>query len=587
MLQVKHVFLVTGAGIMTLTDGIAKNPDIEPIPVHHEQAAAMAADAYAKVSGKTSVSLYSTGPAATNALTGLAGAWQDSIPSLFISGQVKTSESTYYLSSRPGVRQLGVQELDIIPAAASFSKYAKQVTDPLQIRYELEKSTYIASSGRPGPVWLEIPMDVQGALIEKSDLIGFSTPSHVEESRAQSEKGESELLADLMIAQRPVILAGQGIRLSSAQVVLNSFSRKFSIPVVSTYLGIDGASQENPNYIGKVGVKGDRAGNLALQNSDLLIAVGTSLHVSATGYSYGEFARAAKVYVVDIDEESHSKVTVDVDKYIFRDARDFLVHLELAAKAADYNPDNSWLSQCTNWARKYPVCPEPKIDGSLGIYSFVGSLNGAAEAKDIFVSDAGSAYYAVSQGISMKYSSQRYVTSGAMATMGFTVPAAIGASLAAGRGRVLAVTGDGSFQQNIQELQTIKQQNLPIKLFVLNNDGYLSIRASQSNYFNSRFIGSGPESQLTMPDTLAIGEAYGIPAARAKDSKSLVGLLEQALRVDGPFILEVVLPRNEAIEPSVSSRLREDGTMESRPLEDMAPFLTREEYLSNLYVDPV
>ena len=587
-LKLNHIFFVTGAGIMHLTDGLAKNKDIVPIALHHEQSCSMASDAYSKINNQFSVSMYSTGPAATNAITGLAGAWQDSVPSIFISGQVKKSESTFAVDLPKGVRQYGVQELNIEPIVRNITKYFVQVQNPADIRYELEKATYLAKSGRPGPVWVEIPMDIQSARVDLTSLRKFTATSSLTTSPADQDWTRTSV-ESLSQSERPVIIAGRGVFLAGASKALQSFSLKYNIPVVSTYLGIDGMSTTDTTYAGKIGVKGDRAGNLAMQNADLILALGSSMHVSVTGYEYGDFAREAKLVVVDIDPETHKKQTVKIHEFVNADVGDFISSLEKEVSKLGFSPWNDWNDSCQKWKRRYPVDLVEYANGpEINIYRFVSRLCSLAPKKAVFVSDAGSAYYAVSQGVQLSNDKQRYVTSGAMATMGFTIPAAIGASFASGpEVPILAVTGDGSFQQNIQELQVIHQHALPVKLFVLNNEGYLSIKASQKNYFDSREIGAGPDSGLTFPDTLEIAAAYGIQGERVENLAELDEAISRALRSDGPYILDVVTPADQPIIPTVSSRIDATGIMKSRPLEDMFPFLDREELLANLFVDPV
>ncbi|MBU1223572.1 MAG: thiamine pyrophosphate-binding protein [Gammaproteobacteria bacterium] len=582
-LGLKDVFMLTGAGIMHLTDGVACNKKLRAICVHHEQSASMALEAYARANEDFAVGYFSTGPAALNALTGLGGAWQDSVPCLFISGQVKRSEAGHN-AGIPGLRQFGVQELDIIPVVSSLCKYAVHLNNPTMVRYELEKAVDIAKSGRPGPVWFEVPMDVQATMIDPDMLDAYE---HTYVQPAASPDDIQYLLDALQQAQRPVIVAGRGVRLAGAQRLLQEFATTNKIPVVTPYLGIDNLRHDLDVYIGKTGVKGDRPANFTMQNADLILAIGTSLHVSVIGYEYEQFARAAKKIVVDIDPISHKKKTIKIDRLIESDAKVLLDALMKVDRSISAKPE--WLARCVEWKKKYPVClPEYKDTvGAINIYSFVDRLSALSGPGDMFVSDAGSAFYAVSQGIQLKKDRQRYIPSGAMATMGYTLPAAIGVSAATGDARVLAVTGDGSLQQNIQELQTLLHYNLPVKLFVLNNDGYLSIRASQKNYFKERYIGEGSRSGVTMPDTLRICEAYGIPAARVSDLANLDRAIQLALDTPGPYVLDIVTPPEQLIIPTVSSRVNPDGSMSSRPLEDMAPFLDRDEYHSNLLIDEV
>lgn len=585
-LGVKDVFMLTGAGSMHLTDGVACNSKLRAICVHHEQSASMALEAYARANENFAVGYFSTGPAATNALTGLGGAWQDSVPCLFISGQVKRSE-TSYAANIEGLRQFGVQELNILPVVESLCKCVTHLSDPQLVRYELEKLVEIAKSGRPGPVWLEVPMDVQAATIDPETLLSFTSQWTLPKAKAN----EVELIANLFKnAKRPVIIAGRGVRLSGAQLLLKKLAIDYCIPVVTPYLGIDNINHDLDIYIGKTGVKGDRPANYAMQNSDLVLAIGTSLHVSVIGYEYEQFARAAIKIVVDIDLSSHKKKTIKIDHLIQADAKDFFNELSLLMKEECISEQyKDWLNICVDWKKRYPVClPEyAETKDAINIYSFVDRLSALSSDGDFFVSDAGSAFYAVSQGIHLSKRGQRYIPSSAMATMGYSLPAAIGVCAAIGDKRVLAITGDGSFQQNLQELQTLLHYDFPVKLFVLNNDGYLSIRASQKNYFKERYIGEGPRSGVTMPDTLKICSAYEIPAARVSSLAELDDAILLALNTPGPYILDVITPPEQLIIPTVSSKVNEDGSMSSRPLEDMAPFLSREEFRKNLLIDEV
>lgn len=585
-LGLKDIFMLSGAGSMHLTDGVACNPKLRAICVHHEQSASMALEAYARTNENFGVGYFSTGPAALNALTGLGGAWQDTVPCLFISGQVKRSTCSH-TEGVAGLRQFGVQELDIIPVVSSLCKYAVHLSQPEMVRYELEKAVSIAKSGRPGPVWIDIPMDVQSAMIDPENLPSFML---VESVPTVSDSILDELRDLFMKAERPVIIAGRGIRLSGAQAVLQTLATEFNVPVVTPYLGIDNLRHDLDIYIGKTGVKGDRPANFTMQNSDLVLAIGTSLHITVIGYEYEQFARSAKKIVIDIDLTSHRKRTLKIDHMIESDAKIALEGLLERLRDANFKSiSDSWLQRCVAWKKKYPVClPEyANTVGAINVYSFMDRLSKIAGEGDVFIGDAGSAIYAVSQGLILRHNNQRYIPSSAMATMGYTVPAALGVSAALGDKRVMAITGDGSLQQNIQELQTILHYKLPIKLFIWNNDGYLSIRASQKNYFEERYIGEGARSGVSIPDTLKICEAYGMQAARVSNITDLDSAIQKAIDFDGPFLLEIITPPEQPIIPTVSSRVNADGSMSSRPLEDMAPFLDREEYRSNLLIDEI
>ena len=583
-LRVSHIFTVTGAGLMHLTDAIALNKNIIGVIPHHEQTASMALEAYSRASENFGVGMFTTGPGSTNAITGLGGAWQDSVPCLFIGGQVKRSETSAN-SKVPNLRQFGVQELNMIPIVESLCKYAITLNEPEKVKFELEKAVYLAKTGRPGPVWLEVPMDVQGAQIIPDDLESYTPPT----SENLFDDDKFSILKDLLNeSKRPVIIAGQGVRIAHALDIFEKFINTSGIPVVTTYLGIDTLKQGNIHWIGKTGVKGDRPANLAMQNSDLIISIGSSLHVSVIGYDYKQFARAAKKVIIDIDETSHKKNTIDIDLFIQSDAKDILDKLLDSCHNSKLGEYSEWLKKCNFWKEKYRVCLpeyENEKDG-INSYLFIDQLSKQSSENDIFISDAGGTYYSMSQGIQLTKQNQRYITSGAMATMGYSLPAAIGVAFATNN-RVLAITGDGSLQQNIQELQTLIQYNLPVKLFVLNNDGLNSTRAMQKNYFESRLFGESKTSGISFPDTLKVAEAYGIKAIRIDNYENLPKVIDDVLSYDGPVVCDVIVPREQSIIPTVGSKVNDDGSMTSRPLEDMVPFLDRDEYRSNLYVDEV
>lgn len=580
VLGVEDVFMVTGGGIMHLTDALCLNKKIRVVCPHHEQTAAMALEAYSRATGNFGVGIFTTGPGTTNAITGLVGAWQDSVPCLFISGQTKRRE-TVRNSGISGLRQYGVQEVDILPIVKPVTKYATMLNDPEDVRYELEKMAYIAKSGRPGPVWLDVPLDVQGALIEPSSLRPFSPcgMEPVKDMPTPEEFGSFEKL--LRNATRPVIIAGHGIRIAKAVEEFRLFVEKFRMPVVTTYLGIDVLPSGHPLNMGRIGIKGTRAGNLALQNSDLVLSLGSSLAIGSVGFEPDLFAREAKRVVVDIDRTSHLKKTIRIDLYINSDAKAFIGS---ALKLVPPAFDATWVETCAKWKEKYPVCLDSyaALKERINIYYFIERLSRLLDGETV-VSDAGSAYYAVSQGIKLR-EGQRYITSGALATMGYTLPAIIGVSAA--KKRVVGITGDGSLQFNLQDLQTIVHYKFPVKLFVLNNEGYLSVRATQEKFFENRYLGEGPNTGVSFPDTKKIAYAYGIKFFRACKNSELDDAIAKALLYDGPAICEIMCLRDQQIIPNVPSIKREDGTMRSNPLEDMYPLLDRKEFLENMIVKP-
>jgi len=584
-LGIHHVFLVSGGGMMFLSDGLARNSGIRVICNHHEQACAMAGVAYAKQRNDYGAVYVTTGCGGTNALTGLLGAWQDHVPCIFISGQTKRKETVR--NSGLALRQFGVQEADILSIVAPMTKYAAMVNEPSRIAYHLEKAAFLAKDGCPGPVWIDIPLDVQGAQISEEDLEHFTSEEQSRIStRPELEPKALMLVADaLRQAQRPVVLSGQGIRLGGALKEFQSFIESNEIPVVASRLGIDLLPSDHPLFIGRIGNKGTRAGNFAVQNADCVLVLGSRLSVSSTGHEYHTFAREAKIIVVDIDSVEHQKKTVKIDLFVHAHVRDLLQGLLLKDRLTT---TTSWPKTCRTWKSQWPVCLPEYKDSSQGInlYYFTDVLSQKMDAEDTILSDAGSAFYVISQGVQLK-SGQRYVTSAAQAEMGFTLPAAVGAAMAKGSGNAVGVTGDGSLQMNLQELQTLVHYQCPVKLFVWNNNGYLSIRATQRKFFNSRFIGTDATSGVSFPDLEKISGAYGLPFYRVEKSDDLPRVIEEALSHKGPVICEVMCIEDQDIVPSVASYRREDGTMISKPLEDMYPFLPREEFLKNMIVTPL
>lgn len=582
-LGVHEVFMLSGGGMMFLSDGIAKHPHLKAICNHHEQASAMAAVSYSKYNGNIGVAYITTGCGGTNAMTGVLNGWQDNTPSLFISGQCKRKE-TIQNSGLP-LRQFGVQEADIISIIKSITKYAVMVNDPQEIAYHLDKAVYLAKSGRPGPVWLDIPMDVQNTVIDEKNLIRFLESDKKKDYKEKPTTEEIKNITEaLLTSKRPIILAGQGIRLSHAISDFRRFIEKYNIPVVVSRLGFDLLPTEHPLFIGCIGNKGTRAGNFAIQNADLVIAIGSRLSVSTTGHEYSTFAREAKIIVVDIDPVEHKKNTIRIDCFINADAKKFLGKISniKTTKIDD------WVKKCQEWKNKYPTyLPEyAKNENGINLYYFVDTLSKKLKNDSVVVGDAGSAVYLPPQCLKLK-DGQRYITSGGQAEMGYTIPACIGISIAKGGEEVVGITGDGSFQLNIQELQTIVHNNLPIKIFVWNNDGYLSIRATQSKFFEGRFIGTDNTSGVSFPDLRKISRAYGIKYFRVSSSRALPAVIRKVMDFPNAVICEVMCIRDQEIIPSVSAFTKEDGTIVSKPLEDMYPFLDREEFYKEMIVKPI
>lgn len=587
-LGIKDSFMVSGGGMMFLCDALKQHPNMRVICHHHEQAAAMAGIAYARYTQNLGAVFVTTGCGGTNTMTGLLGAWQDSTPCIFISGQSKRKETVRNSSLK--LRQLGVQEADIISIVQPLTKYAVMVNDPAEIAFHLDKAIYMATSGRPGPVWLDIPLDIQSAVIDADSktLKRFSPSPDSSYKEEPTEREFERFNYFLLKAKRPIIIAGQGIRLGKAISEFRSFVEQTGIPVVSSRLGIDLLPSDHPLFIGRIGNKGDRAGNFALQNSDLVISIGSRLSVSSTGHEYEKFAREANLIVIDIDPEEHKKKTLKIDFFINASTKNFL---KAALKQTKFSlkEDPSWQKTCLSWKKLWPVClKEYATDQGKGInvYYFVDRLCQKLKSDSVIISDAGSSFYVVSQTIQIK-DEQRYITSAAQAEMGYSLPASIGVSIARKDREVIAVTGDGSFQMNIQELQTLVHYELPVKLFIWNNDGYLSIRATQSKFFDGRLIGTDASSGVSFPDIQKIAAAYGIKYVCISGANDVDEGIRHTLTHQGPVLCEVKCIRDQEIIPTVSSFRRPDGTLVSKPLEDMYPFLDREEFKKHMIVKPL
>ena len=582
-LGVDTVFMVSGGGMMFLSDGLACAKRLKVVCNHHEQASAMAAVGYAKQRNAFGVAMVTTGCGGTNAMTGLLNAWQDSARAVFISGQCKLRQTVR--GTGIPLRQFGVQEADIVAAVRPFSKYVAMVTAPEDIAYELERAAYEASSGRPGPVWIDVPMDIQGASIDGMRLRHFK-PAIRKPHVASLKRDVRQVAGELKAAERPVLLVGQGVALAGRQDDLAAIAKSLDVPVVTSFLGGNSISGRNKNYLGRIGTKGCRAANVAVANSDYLLVLGCRLSVSTTGHEYGLFARSAQVVVVDVDPGEHAKGTVRIDRLVKADLRDFLPELRASlVKMAD----RPWLRRCLDVKRRYPiVAGKPQGTGcGVSMYECVAAINSALKRQRNWsvVSDAGSSFYVTTQVVEVDRN-QRYVTSGGQAEMGFSLPAAIGVA-AAGARKVIAVSGDGSVQMNIQELQTLRHYQHPVKLIVWNNDGYLSIRATQRKFFNGRYIGTDATSGVSFPSFRRLAAAYGLRYVRIGHRKELKQKLGEALSGDDPVVCEVICMRDELVVPSIASVKLPDGRMKSMPPEDMFPFLPWKEFSRLMLVETV
>lgn len=575
---IRDVFLVTGGAAMHLNDALGREKRLSYVCCHHEQACAMAAASYYRLTNRLAAVNVTAGPGGTNAITGVFGAWTESLGMVVVSGQVKF-ETTVRSTALP-LRQLGDQEVDITRIVEPITKYAVMVTDPLTIRYHVEKALYLATEGRPGPVWLDIPMNVQGAMVDPALLEGFTPPP-----RATNERFSQDvalLLEKFRSSERPVIFAGSGIRLGGAEPAFLELIERWNVPVVTGFNAHDLLWQEHPCYIGRQGTIGDRAGNFAVQNADFLLCLGTRLTIRQISYNWENFARAAYKVVVDVDDAELYKPTIQADLPIHADAADVIRALLEATPVPQHE---EWLRWCQERKRRYPVVQPEYADDSRGVnpYKFIDALFAELPEDAIVVTGDGTACVTTFQAGALK-KGQRLYSDGGCAPMGFDLPGAIGAAVGSDGKPVICLAGDGSIQMNIQELQTIVTNQLPIAIFVLNNDGYLSIRLTQKNFFPDNPVGYGPASGVGIPDFGKLAAAYGLGYVEARNHAELGDRIRETLAMSGPRICQIFLDPEQAFAPKTSSRRLPDGRMVSAPLEDMFPFLEREELEENMVI---
>jgi acetolactate synthase-1/2/3 large subunit len=578
---INNIFLLPGGASMFLNDAVALNKDMKYTAVHHEQTTAMAAEGFARYTGKLGVAMVTAGPGATNTITGVAGAFIDSVPIMVISGQSKTKQ-TVRNSGIKNFRQMGAQEVDIIPIVEPITKYSVMVADPKSIKYHLEKAYKTAMEGRKGPVWLDIPIDIQSSLIDENSLEGYTEGKHENVNNLNDIKNVYNLI---MNSKRPVILAGNGIRSSNSLDVFYKLIDKLNIPVVTTRLSMDVLPEDDRLYTGRVGIRGNRAGNFAMQNCDLLISLGSRMCIPVTGYDYDEFAREAKVVMVDIDDAELNKNTVKIDCPIKMDLNKFIKGL-LQVSEDRTNSNNQWVEKCSYWKEKYPTCLNEYWNEKdfINSYCLVDKISENLNDGDVILSDAGSAVDVAYHAIKIK-SNQRVLLSGGLASMGHSLPASIGVAVN-NSNRTICVTGDGSLQMNIQELAVLGCNKLNTKVFILNNSGYLTIRGAQYNHFEGRLIGEGPKSGLGFPDFELIAKAYGLKYVRINVNSELDEKVKEVLDAEGPVLCDVNIFERQLTAPKQSSKAMPDGRVVSAPLEDMAPFLDRDEFFNEMIVEP-
>lgn len=579
---ISDVFTVTGGGAMHLNNALGHQEGLNCLYNHHEQACAIAAESYARINNKIAAVCVTTGPGGTNALTGVLGGWLDSIPMLILSGQVRY-DTTARSTGLP-LRAMGDQEFDICKAVASMTKYCEMVINPLKIKYCLERALHEAKSGRPGPCWLDIPLNVQGAFIETEELIGYdSTEFDSKLPPPVSDETITLILDKIKHAARPVFYAGNGIRISGGFDVFKKVVDKLNIPVVTCFDSIDVVEDENPLYAGRGGIMGDRAGNFAVQNSDLIFSVGNRLSIRQVGYNHKSWAKEAFVIANDIDENELKKPILHVEMPIWADAKDLLEKLNAALPEEKFFTEEHWIECCRYWRMKYPVVLEKYFSqqGKINVYAFIKALSDKLPEGQITVVGNGSACVVGSQAYVIK-ANQRFVINSGVASMGYDLPAAIGACIAAKK-PIISLTGDGSLQMNIQELETISFHKLPVKIFVINNDGYHSIRQTQSNFFkNQSLVGVGVDSgDLGFPKLEKLIPAYELPYYQLKNNQTVSQELDEILAKDAPFVCEVFVDTEQKFEPKAASKMLPDGTIISVPLDDMYPFLSAEELQAN------
>jgi acetolactate synthase-1/2/3 large subunit len=584
---VEIVFTIPGGGAMHLNDSLGKSKDVKYCCNHHEQACAIAAEGYSRVTNKLGVVMVTSGPGGTNAITGVIGQWTDSVPVLYISGQIKY-ETSIESCREIGLRQLGDQEINITDIVRPITKYARFIDDPQKIKYYIDKAIHLATTGRPGPVWLDVPLNVQGAEIDLDNLYEYNDTET--QASVCDDQDISRCIELIMAAKRPVVVAGRGIRISGATEELMRFVRLLNIPVVSTFNGIDLIDNADPLYMGRLGTIGDRAGNFIVQNSDLYISIGSRNNIRQISYNWGAFAREAKKIIVDIDKAELEKPTLRPDIGVCSDAKDFLKktndNLELLNISEDQGRE--WLEWCQErkikYSRKRNNVPDSK--GPVELYDFIKVFTESIDDGDIVVGGNGSACVGLFQAAVVK-KDQRMIWNSGSATMGYDLPGAIGACIGSGGKRVYCVAGDGSLQMNIQELQTVVHHNLPIVIYYLNNDGYISMRQTQNSFFGGRIMGSDKGSGISFPNIIEIAKAYGIKTERITCRDEIQEKVSELKKSDSPVICEVVMLRDYIFSPKLSSEVKPDGRVVSKPLEDMYPFLERDEFAENMIINPV
>ena len=587
---VTDCFSVVVGGAMHLNDALGHKEGLKVTYNHHEQACAIAAEAYARLDNRIAAVCVTTGPGGTNALTGVVGGWLDSIPMFIISGQVRYDTTARYALqyTETPLRAMGDQEYDIVKSVEHMTKYAVMIEDPKQIRYALEKAWHLATTGRPGPVWIDIPVNYQGGYIETDELAGYdpqeddaNLPPAVDEDTIQT------VIEKIKNAKRPVFHAGYGIRLSGGYEKFREVAEKLNIPIVTYWNAVDLIEDDNPLYCGRAGNMGDRPGNWAIQNADLILAIGTRISIRQVGYNWKTWARAAEVIMVDVDQAELKKPTLHVEMPIWADAKDFLTRLD-AELPSKLRKTDDWNETCERWKKEYPaVLPRQWEENgeTANVYAFVRYLSSQLPENSLTAVSNGACCVVGNQAYVIQKGS-RMANNSAIASMGYGLPAAIGTCIGGGRRTTICLEGDGSIMMNLQELQTVLTNKLPIKLFLINNSGYHSIRLTQNNLFHDHCkVGIGEESgDLSFPDFEKIAKAFGYPYYSAHSNAEMKQAVDTVLKTDGPVFCEIFTDTKQVWEPKSSTKRLEDGTLVSPPLEDLAPFLPREELKKQMFI---
>lgn len=580
--KIKHVFSVTGGGAMHLNDAFGNHPRIKCIYNHHEQASAMAAEGYYKASGKLPAVCVTSGPGGTNAITGVMGAWLDSVPMFIISGQVKF-ECTIKSSPDLRLRQLGDQEFNIIDTVKTLTKYAVMVTEADKIKYHLGKALFLSVNGRPGPVWLDIPLNIQAATIETQQLFEYDAKEDKSEAAVEIAKGIIDrVIEKIKNSEKPAIIAGAGIRLSKSEKKFRQMLKQLNIPVMTAWNSHDLIENSDPLYAGRPGTIGTRGGNFVFQDCDLLLVVGCRMNLRQIGYAWDKVAPNAYKIMVDIDKAELNKKSFKVDLPVQGDCKDFISKILKTKYRKKSAKQDNWIRWCRDINNKYSPLKEILNTKQLNPYLFFHKFFQMLPEEQVTITANGSACVIPFQVAEIK-KGQRLFTNSGCAAMGYGLPAAIGGCLAIGRKKVICLEGDGSIQMNLQELQTVVKNELPLKIFVVNNSGYNSIRQTQRNFFQSKFAGIDSDSGVSFPDFGKIARAYGLKYYKIKSEKEIEKKVQAAMAYDGPVLCEVIVDIDYNFAPKSASKILPDGKMISTALDDMYPFLNDDEMAKNRY----